>query len=154
MVSEEWVDAWSASREPVWARIENDAHVVGVRVRDSLGRVVGSLALRYSREMFDSQIRAMAWRIAGLCAVSLFVFAAIGAGLILVFTRGPRERLRIMRETVDGNVPEGDFSVDAPSVRFFNTLLAARNSITEAEQNIRQLETEAERQFKTGDAAR
>ena len=154
LVSEEWVDAWSAGREPVWARIEKDAHVVGVRVHDSLGREVGSLALRYSREAFDSQVLAMAWRIAGLCAGALVVFAAIGAGLILVFTRGPRERLQTMRETVDGKIPVDESSIDAPSMHFSDTVQAARNSITKAEQTIRQLETEAESQFNRGGATR
>ena len=43
LVTEEWVTAWRASRgQEVWSDLERDARVVGVPLRDNLGRDVGS----------------------------------------------------------------------------------------------------------------
>ena len=101
LVSEEWASAWDAGEEPVWSRVERDAHVVGLRVHNSLGYAVGSLALRYSRAEFDVDVRAMGLRITALCAGVLVVFASLGAGLTLFFTRGLRRRLHAMWAAIE-----------------------------------------------------
>ena len=64
LVTEEWVSAWRASRgRGVWSDLERDARVVGVPLRDNLGRDVGSLALRYSRDFFDDSVDAQSTRL-------------------------------------------------------------------------------------------
>ena len=143
LVSEEWANAWNLAEEPVWARVERDAHVVGLRLHDSLGRAVGSLALRYSRAEFDDDVRAMALRIAALCAAVLVVFASLGAGLTVLFTRGLRQRLRAMREAIEpppgGPAPA---SIDVSSTRFAETVDAAERAVEDAAEEIRRIEAE------------
>ena len=141
LVSEEWADTWNAAEEPVWARVERDAHVVGLRVHDSLGRAVGSLALRYSRSKFDDEVRAMAWRVAGLCAVVLIVLASLGAALTVLLTRGPRERLRAMRAAIDPQSERGALTLpDASSLDFAKTVVAAQRAVEDSVGEIRRLE--------------
>ena len=144
LVSEEWASAWSQSEEPVWARVERDAHVVGLRVRDTLGRAVGSLALRYSRAEFDDDVRAMGLRIAALCAAVLVVCALAGAGLTLFFMRGLRHRLHAMRAVIEGSPEQpagpGD---DASSTRFAEKVQEAQRAVDAAADEIRRIETES-----------
>ena len=144
LVSEDWAGAWSALEEPVWARVENDAHVVGVRVHDSLGRAVGSLALRYSRAEFDEDVRAMGLRIAGLCAGVLVVFASLGAGLTLFFTRGLRHRLHAMRAAIEppATGKGTDVLPDTPSTHFAATVTSAQQAVERAAEEIRRIESE------------
>ena len=144
LVSEDWADAWNALEEPVWARVETDAHVVGVRVHDSLGRAVGSLALRYSRAEFDEDVRAMGLRIAALCAGVLVVFASLGAGLTLLSTRGLRRRLHAMRAAIEPSAAGkgSDAAPDAPSTHFARTVTSAAQAVERAAEEIRQIESE------------
>lgn len=143
LVSRDWADAWNATAEPVWARVEPDAHVVGVRVRDSLGRDVGSLALRYSRAGFDRDVRAMAVRIIGLCAAVLVGFAAVGTVLAVVFTRDLRRRLQSMKAAIEHSSEErSDLEPDPPSASFARTAAEARQAVAEAAEEIRRIEAE------------
>lgn len=145
LVSEEWAAAWNAGDEPVWARVERDAHVVGLRVHDSLGRAVGSLALRYSRAEFDEDVRAMGLRITALCAGVLVVFASLGAGFTVLFTRGLRRRLHSMWAAIDSS-REGrpEAGHDAPSSEFAETVDAAQRAIEDATEEIRRIEAETD----------
>ena len=145
LVSEDWAGAWNALEESVWARVEKDAHVVGLRVHDSLGRSVGSLALRYSRAEFDEDVQAMGLRIAGLCAGVLVVFASLGAGLTVFFTRGVRRRLHAMRAAIEPSaVPPGvGAASDAPSTHFAETINSAQQAVEGAAAEIRRIEAEA-----------
>ena len=62
--------AWRAARDrDVWSNLERDARVVGVPLRDNLGRDVGSLALRYSREFFDDSVAAQSTRLSLIGAI-------------------------------------------------------------------------------------
>ena len=144
LVSEEWASAWNMGGEPVWARVERDAHVVGLRVHNSLGHAVGSLALRYSRAEFDDDVRAMSLRIAALCAGVLVVFASLGAGLTLFFMRGLRQRLHAMWAAIEA--PAGDRAATTPDVsstRFAETVGEAERAVKDAEQEIRRIEAES-----------
>ena len=144
LVSEEWASAWNLSDESVWARVERDAHVVGLRLHDTLGRAVGSLALRYSRAEFDDDVRAMGLRIAGLCAAVLVVFASLGAGLIVVVMRRLRYRLHAMREAIEpspGSPAQGD--TDAPSANFAETVNEAQRAVEGAALEIQRIESES-----------
>lgn len=143
LVSEEWAGAWNLAEGSVWARVERDAHVVGLRVHDSLGRAVGSLALRYSRVEFDDDVRVMGLRIAALCAVVLLVFASLGAGLTVFFTRSLRQRLHVMRETIEA--PPGGASgaaSDVSSTRFTEAVDVAERAVENAAGEIRRIEAE------------
>ena len=75
--------------ESVWGRLEPDAIAVGLEVQDIAGRPVGTVALRYVREIFDSQTRAMALSIAALCGGVLVIFAVLGAWARLYFHPRP-----------------------------------------------------------------
>ena len=144
LVSEEWANAWIAGEESVWARVERDSHVVGLRVHNSLGHAVGSLALRYSRAEFDADVRAMGLRITVLCAGVLVVFATIGAGLTVFFTRGVRQRLHAMWAAIEAPADGRAATVpDASSVRFAETIDEAQRAVKEAEQEIRRIEAES-----------
>ena len=144
LVSEEWASAWNVGEEPVWARVERDAHVVGLRVHNSLGHAVGSLALRYSRTEFDDDVRTMGLRITALCAGVLVVFASLGAGLSVFLTRGLRQRLHAMWAAIDA--PEEDratVGADAPSTHFAETVHAAQRAVEDAADEIRRIEAES-----------
>ena len=144
LVSEEWASAWSGGEEPVWARVERDAHVVGLRVHNSLGQAVGSLALRYSRAEFDDDVRTMGLRIAALCVGVLVVFASLGAGLSVFLTRGLRQRLHAMWAAIDA--PKEDRAVagaDAPSTHFAETVDVAQRAVEDAADEIRRIEAES-----------
>ena len=143
LVTEEWASAWNLGDEPVWARVERDAHVVGLRVHNSLGHSVGSLALRYSRADFDADVRAMGLRIATLCAGVLVVFASLGAALTVLFTRGLRRRLNAMWAVIAA--PQGGREVAAPdasSTHFAGAMDEAQRAVEEATDEIRRIEAE------------
>ncbi len=144
LVSVEWADAWNADAEdPVWDRAEFDAHVVGVRVYDSIGRAVGSLALRYSRAGFESDVRAMALRIVGLCAAVLLGFAVFGSVLAVLFTRKLRRRLQGMRAAIEAAADAApDVEPDPTSAHFAETAAAARRAVADAADEIRRIEAE------------
>ena len=102
LVTEEWVTAWRASRgHDVWSDLERDARVVGVPLRDNLGRDVGSLALRYSRDFFDDNVTAQTARllfIGALVVLAMTPLSILGAMILL---RGLRGELRDLRESMD-----------------------------------------------------
>ena len=143
LVAKEWADAWNVAPEPVWARVEYDAHVVGVRVHDSIGRAVGSLALRYSRTDFDSAVSTMALRITGICAAVLLCFAAAGTVLAVLFTRKLRRRLQSMKAVLEEE-PEELTGVhpDQSSAEFARTAAEARRAVAEATAEIRRIEAD------------
>ena len=144
LVSEEWAGAWNVGEEPVWARVERDAHVVGLRVHNSLGHAVGSLALRYSRAEFDADVRAMGLRITVLCAGVLVVFASLGAGLTVFFTRGLRQRLHAMWAAIEApDAERGATAPDASSTHFAEKVDEAQRAVKDAEQDIRRIEAES-----------
>lgn len=146
LVSKDWTSSWNIDDEDdeaVWARVEYDAHVVGVRVHDSLGRAVGSLALRYSRTEFDNHVRAMALRIIVLCAAVLVGFALAGTVLAVLFTRKLRQQLQLMRKTLERPPAElTDVTADPTAAQFARTAAAAQQAMQEAAQEIHRIEAE------------
>ena len=144
LVSVEWMIEWDVSDGAIWSLNEPDARVVGVGVRDSLGRDVGSLALRYSRAAFDDALREMAVRIAIICGIALVAFALLGALLCYLLTRGPRDDLKRMQEALRDDYAK-QMPVDAPPAARFAAIAAeARRAISSAEAEIRQLEIETD----------
>ena len=143
LVSEEWASSWNAGDESVWAKVERDAHVVGLRVHNSLGHAVGSLALRYSRAEFDADVRAMGLRITALCAAVLLVFASLGAGLTVFFTRGLRHRLHAMWAAIEAPPEDrAGLASDASSTHFAQTVEGAQRAVEDAADEIRRIEAE------------
>lgn len=152
LVSEEWVAAWNAG-EPVWSRLEDDAHVVGLRVENSLGHAVGSLALRFSRTDFDENVRDMALRIAGLCAAIVVGFVLLGAVLSVFVTRPLRQRLQALQAPIDPLIEIGPGSDPDPcAVRFAETTEEARRAVEDGADEIRRIARDAGQQIGAGSA--
>lgn len=71
LVSENWVFLWRTNKSSqMWSTLEKDAGVVGVSIQNNLNQNVGSLALRYSRDILDASV---AKQIERLLAVGLIV---------------------------------------------------------------------------------
>ncbi len=152
LVSEEWVAAWDAG-EAVWSRLEPDAHVVGLRVENSLGQAVGSLALRFSRTEFDGNVQDMALRIAGLCAAVVVGFVLLGAVLSVFVTRPLRQRLQAMQAPIDPGIEiDGGTDPDPYAVRFAETTEEARRAVSDGAEEIRRIAREAGQQVGAGRA--
>ena len=151
LVAEEWILAWRASRgQEVWSDIQRDARVVGVPMHDNLGRNVGSIALRYSRDFFDDNVTAQASRllIIGVTVVlGMAPFSILGAMILL---RRLRDDLRRLRESVDdvtnrrwdGKALGGMESRHPEFAAFAAAALAAHYTIDEAMVEIRRLDEE------------
>ena len=152
LVSEDWVAAWNAGAgEPVWSRLEPDAHVVGLRVENSLGQAVGSLALRFSRTEFDANVQDMALRIAGLCAAVVIGFVLLGAVLSVFVTRPLRQRLQAMQAPIDPGIEiDAGTDPDPHAVRFAETTEAARRAVSSGSEEIRRIAREAGQQVGAG----
>ncbi len=102
LVTEEWVTIWRASRgRQVWSHLERDAGVVGVPLRDNLGRDVGSLALRYSRDFFDDSVTAQTTRLLFIGAVVVLALIPLSILGAMVLLRGLRHELRGLGESMD-----------------------------------------------------
>ena len=142
LVSKEWAVAWEVADQPVWTRIEHDAYVVGVQVNDVLGRAVGALALRYSRTAFDREVRAMAVRIAGLCAATVVLVALTGTVLAVILTRRLRNRLERMRATLEHSENEQQIDFDPSAADLARTADEACAAVARATREIRQIEAE------------
>ena len=152
LVSEDWVAAWNAG-EPVWSRLEPDTHVVGLRVENSLGQAVGSLALRFSRTEFDENVQDMALRIAGLCAAVVVGFVLLGAVLSVFVTRPLRQRLQALQAPIDPGIEIGaGTDPDPHAVRFAETTESARRAVSHGAEEIRRIAREAGQQVGAGSA--
>ena len=151
LVTEEWVAAWRSSRgRQVWSDLERDARVVGVPLRDNLGRDVGSLALRYSRDSFDDNVTAQTTRLLAIGAIvvlGVIPLCILGA---LILLRGLRVELRQLRDTMyelanrrrDGEAL-GRVGADHPKLAAFAaTALAAHDDIDAAIAEVRRLDEE------------
>ena len=151
LVTEEWVTAWRASRgREVWSNLERDARVVGVPLRDNLGRDVGSLALRYSRGFFDENVTAQTARLLVIGAVVVLGMVPLSILGAMMLLRGLRAELRDLRESMDD---VGNRRRDGPALArtrtdhpelaaFAATALAAHDDIDTAISEIRRLDEE------------
>ncbi len=151
LVAEEWVRAWSASRDGrVWSHLERDAGVVGVRLRDNLGRDVGSLALRYSRQFFDDTVADQTKRLlinGAVVVLAMTPFSILGA---LVLLRGLRGELRGLRGSMDevadrrrdASAPDPTLAEHPEFAAFAATAHDARDAMDAAIGEIRRLDEE------------
>ena len=151
LVTEEWVSAWRASRgQEVWSDLERDARVVGVPLRDNLGRDVGSLALRYSREFFDDSVTAQTTRLLVIGAIVVLAMTPLSILGAMVLLRGLRGELRDLRESLDdvsSRRADGPAlsrtQADHPELAAFaSTALTAHGDIDVAIGEIRRLDEE------------
>ena len=151
LVTEEWVTAWRTSRgRDVWSNLERDARVVGVPLRDNLGREVGSLALRYSRGFFDDSVAAQStrlWLIGAVVVLGMAPLTVLGA---MVLLRGLRGELRDLSESMDDVAKRrrdgpalGRTRPDHPELAAFAAVaLTAHDDIDAAIGEIRRLDEE------------
>ena len=151
LVTEEWVTAWRASRgQEVWSDLERDARVVGVPLRDNLGRDVGSLTLRYSRDYFDDNVTTQTARLSLVGAVVVLAMTPLSILGAMVLLRDLRGELRELRDSMDDVADRhGDGSAldrtrpDHPELAAFaSTALAAHDDIDAAIREIRRLDEE------------
>ena len=151
LVTEEWVIAWRASRgRQVWSDLERDARVVGVPLRDNLGRDVGSLALRYSRGFFDDNVTAQTARLLVVGAVVVLGMTPLSILGAMVLLRGLRGELRDLRESMDDVANRrrdgpalGRTRTDHPELAAFAAAaLTAHDDIDTAIGEIRRLDEE------------
>ena len=151
LVTEEWVAAWRAGRgQEVWSDLERDARVVGVPLRDNLGRDVGSLALRYSRDFFDDNVTAQTTRLLFIGALVVLAMTPLSILGAMVLLRGLRGELRDLREAMDdvaSRRPDGPAlrrtHTDHPELASFaTTALTAHDDIDAAIVEIRRLDEE------------
>ena len=151
LVTEEWVTTWRANRSrQVWSNIEHDARVVGVPLRDNLGRDVGSLALRYSRDLFDDNVTAQSARLLVIGTVVVLGMTPLSILGAMVLLRGLRSELRDLRESMDdvANLRRdgpalGRTRTDHPEfAAFAATALTAHEDIDTAIGEIRRLDEE------------
>ena len=151
LVTEEWVTAWRASRgREVWSDLERDARVVGAPLRDNLGRDVGSLALRYSRDFFDDNVTAQTARLLVIGTVVVLGMTPLSILGAMVLLRGLRGELRDLRESMDDVANRrrdgpvlGRTRADHPELAAFAAAaLAAHDDIDTAIGEIRRLDEE------------
>ena len=151
LVTEEWVAAWRAGRgRQVWSDLERDARVVGVPLRDNLGRDVGSLALRYSRDFFDDNVTTQTARLLVIGAVvvlGVIPLCILGA---MVLLRGLRRELGDLRQTMndlanrrrDGEALSRAQQDHPRLAAFAATAMAAHDDIDAAIGEVRRLDEE------------
>ena len=151
LVTEQWVDTWRANRgRQVWSELEHDAGVVGVPLRDNLGRDVGSLALRYSREFFDDNVSAQTARLLIIGAVVVLGMAPLSILGAMVLLRGLRGELRDLRESMedvanrrrDGPALQRTRAEHPELAAFAAAAFAAHDDIDSAIGEIRRLDEE------------
>jgi hypothetical protein len=151
LVTEEWVAAWRASRgRQVWSDLERDARVVGVPLRDNLGRDVGSLALRYSRDFFDDTVAEQTARLVIVGAVVVLGMTPLSIIGAMIMLRRLRGELRGISDSLDeitnqhaGGVALDEMRTDHPELAAFaTTARAAYDDIDAAIKEIRRLDEE------------
>jgi len=151
LVTEEWIAAWRTSRgQEVWSNLERDARAVGVPLRDNLGRNVGSLALRYSRNHFDGNVTEQTTRLLLVGALVVLAMTPLSIMGALVLLRGLRGELRDLSDSMDEVANHrGDGSAlrrtkpDHPGLAAFAaTAFAAHEDIDAAIGEIRRLDEE------------
>ena len=151
LITEGWVTAWRASRgQEVWSDLQRDARVVGVPLRDNLGRDVGSLALRYSRDFFDDTVAEQTARLVIVGAVVVLGMAPLSILGAMFMLRGLRGELRGLCDSLDEVT---NHQSDGPALgrtradhaelaAFASTALAAHDDIDAAIKEIRRLDEE------------
>ena len=151
IVTEEWTIAWRTNRDRgFWSEVERDARVVGVPLRDNLGRDVGSLALRYSRGFFDDSVAAQTARLLVVGAVVVLGVIPMSILGALALLRGLRGELRDLRDTMDDVANRrrdgptlGRTRTDHPAfAAFAATALSAHDDIDTAIGEARRLDEE------------
>ena len=151
LVTEDWVTAWRASRgRDVWANLERDARVVGVPLRDNLGRDVGSLALRYSRTGFDDTVAEQTARLVIIGAVVVLGMTPLSILGAMILLRGLRDDLRSQCESMDEITNQqadgpalGRTRTEHPEIAAFAaTALNAHQDIDAAIREIRRMDEE------------
>ncbi len=87
LVAKNWILKWQESiDESSWSALEHDAGVVGVNLQNNLNQIVGSVALRYTREFLDQSVGHQTERlvmIGAVIALSMTILSFIGCKILL-----------------------------------------------------------------------
>lgn len=152
LVAEEWILAWRTTRADgkAWSDQERDSRVVGVPLRDNLGRDVGSVVLRYSRNFFNDGVISQASRLLTIGVAVVLGMAPLSILGAIFLLRPLRDDLRSLRESVedmanrrwDGEALGKREAMDPEFAAFAATALSAHHTIDEAIAEIRRLDEE------------
>ncbi len=152
LVSEQTVETWRENRgKDWWSRLQIDAGLVGVPIRNNLSQDVGSLVLRFSREFLDSSIANQTQRLlyfGGIVVLAMIVLSVIGVALLL--RRSTRD-LYYMGMAID-DIAENHREIDQARLDqiehdafpgFSKAVLRAHEDLGSATEEIRKLDEEA-----------
>ena len=152
LVADEWLLAWRTTRadEKAWSDQKRDARVVGVPLRDNLGRDVGAIALRYSWDFLNNSIISQVSRLLTIGAVVVLGMAPLSIFGAIFLLRPLSEDLRNLRESVedvanrrwDGEALGKRDAMDPDFAAFAAAALGAHHTIDEAISEIRRLDEE------------
>ncbi|MCY4218349.1 MAG: hypothetical protein OXE41_06055 [Gammaproteobacteria bacterium] len=74
LVPEEWINRWRLnSTSSSWTLQERNAGVVGVSIRNNLGQDIGSVVLRYSRNLLDQNVKNEAQNLIAFNAIATLI---------------------------------------------------------------------------------
>ena len=151
LVSENWLILWLTNQnKDMWSTLEIDAGIVGVPLHNNLSQNVGSLALRYSRDILNQSVNEQIERllILGLAVVIVMsIFTFISCTRLL---RGPIYDLRNMAKAMTKimNQEEGDPALTEARERhpefnrFAKMALAAYAAMDAGSDTIRKVDEE------------
>jgi hypothetical protein len=132
---EPWLVAAKAADGGSWSVKDGHNSAVGIAVKNSIGLVVGYLALRYAEEDVSRSILAVGRQLA-LAALLTFLATAVMASLaLLVVMRGMSRDMQAMEQWLDASMtPNGEpGSLKGPFAkplrRFFGTVRKAESNI-------------------------
>ena len=151
LVSEDWVTAWSEATEgSTWTLFQRDSGVVGMTIKDNFDRDVGSIALRYSRDLLDDSVRRIGSHLLVFGGSAVVVIAIVALFGVAVALRGPLSELRRMNlaiRDIDSRAKSGGLtshseSYPAEIAGFAETVVAAHEALSESTERIREIDEE------------
>ncbi len=149
LVSEDWVFEWRANQNfSSWSRLERDAGVVGVPIQNNLNQNVGSLALRYSRDILDLSISNQTERLITfglIVAVFMTIMSLVGC---IVLLRGTISDLKSMTQAIrdimnnrkDSEQLKATIKKHPEFESFSASALGAQTALSEASSDIIELD--------------
>lgn len=142
LAASSWMESWRGEAV-LWNTVERDGNTVGLALSNSLGQVVGTLALRYDRRSYEQSLSAMGTRLSLAGLAILLVFSVIGGLVIYYLLKPTRDRLSEMEQrlslllvdTGDGDYPETDMAAEASAHDAFSELFKAEERIRELDRS-------------------
>lgn len=141
LMANEWIEAWRThDKTGAWRLREDDALVIGVSLVNNLDLEVGGIALRFSRDFYDSSLRAMLLELGVVVLILLagaIILSLLGAFLLLHTFRNPFTAITGSLNTLarDSDLPPPTGGASAPADK--RTLAATVAAIWEIEHTAR-----------------